>query len=258
LIGLVSQLVQAVRTARGSTRRSVTGSGENRPGGYRFPSSAVAVAVALALLLSACSGETERSVQGSRSTSTPTPPSPSPVPSATSAAPSVPSAVATATGSAAPPTGDPPVTSAQPTVPARPVDRLPPVPLVEGEGSDAAAEAGALRIDVVDVASVVSAGAGPGQVQGEPAVAFTVRWSNVGTRAVPLGTVVVDLSYGSGTPASPVNGPPSRPVADVVPPGGSVTGVYVFAVPADQRARVELTVSEGPALPTAVFSGRVP
>ena len=232
----------------------MTGIGETR---HVPRSPSAAGAVALALLLSACSGEAERSGQGPLPTSTSTAPTPSPVPSATSAAPSVPSAVATATSPAAPAAAST-VRGPQPTVPARPVDRLPPVPLAEGEGSDPVAEAGPLRIDVVDVASVASAGVGPGQVQGEPAVAFTVRWSNTGTSAVPLGTVVVDLSYGSGTPASPVEGPPSRAVADSVPPGGSVTGVYVFEVPTDQRERVELTVSEGPALPVAVFTGPVP
>lgn len=209
-------------------------------------------------LLAGCSGQADREAQDLDSPApSVTSEAPSPAAPSSTPLPSAPTAT-TPTGTTGPAAEDPSAPRPQPTVPARPVERLPPVPLAESEGSEAVAEAGALRIEVVDVASVVSAGAGPGQVRGEPAVAFTVRWSNVGTTAVPLGTAVVDLSYGSGTPASPVDGPPSRAVARSVPPGGSVSGVYVFAVPADQRARVALTVSEGPALPTAVFVGPVP
>lgn len=237
------------------------GNRQDRPrSGERVPPRAAA-GVLVALLLSGCTGDSERRAQGPPSPAASPSPSPSlsASPSAASPAPSTSASPATPTASAAPPGAvSPSVLAAQPTVPARPVVRLPPVPLAEGEGSKEAAEAGPLRIDVVDTAPVVSAGVGPGQVQGEPAVAFTVRWSNTGATAVPLGTVVVDLSYGDGTPASPVDGPPSRPVSGSVPPGGSVTGVYVFAVPGDEREQVQLTVSEGPALPTAVFVGPVP
>jgi hypothetical protein len=226
----------------------------------------VLAALAVVLLLTGCGGDQHpdrpaarpSAMDGTASPGTTTPgattpgATASPVPSPGPTSPTAPAPGASASPSGAVVAADP-----RPTVPARPVRRLPPVPLAGEDGATRPAEVGALRIEVLDIAPAVSAGQGPGEVQGLDAVAVTVRWTNDGSSAVALTAVVVDMSYGAAVPASPVSGPPSRPVTGTVRPGGTATGVYVFAVPTDERRRVQLSVSSGPALPTAVFAGPV-
>ena len=236
-------------------RRHATGRSAPRRPSARELGPLLVLLVAL-LSMAGCSGGREPDRRAAP------PPGADPSATASSSATASPPAPSTAppsvTGTPSPaPTGAAGPATPQPTVPARPVRRLPPVPLVGPDGAARPAEVGALRVDVLEIAPAVSAGQGPGEVQGLDAVAVTVRWTNAGSSAVRLTDVVVDMSYGAAVPASPVSGPPSRPVTGSVRPGGTATGVYVFAVPTDQRRRVELSVSSGAALPRAVFAGPV-
>lgn len=86
-------------------------------------------------------------------------------------------------------------------------------------------------------------GANPGEVAG-PAVRVTVRLTNGTSAAVPLDSAVVSVYGGRDLARRPPHRPgrQKRVLAGSVAPGASVTGVYVFNVPADQRDRLQVTV----------------
>ena len=65
--------------------------------------------------------------------------------------------------------------------------------------------------------------------------------ANTGDATAPLGTVVVNLYYGDDeTPAPPVHGPNGADLPADVAAGATVSGAYIFTVPADDRDRVRI------------------
>lgn len=112
--------------------------------------------------------------------------------------------------------------------------------------------------ELTTVESVAGEAQGPGEVAG-PAVRVTVRLTNGTSAAVPLDSAVVNVYGGQDlAPAEPLTGPGGKPFSGSVAPGASVTGVYVFNVPADQRDRLQVTVSYDPTVTTVLFEGAGP
>lgn len=94
----------------------------------------------------------------------------------------------------------------------------------------------------------------PGEVSG-PAVRAELEVTNSSGAPVDLSTVVVNLAYGSDrTPANTFStGTSSFPAS--VDAGTTATGVYVFAVPADDQDDLRLTVDYSVDVPVVVFEG---
>ncbi|MDC7120070.1 hypothetical protein OMK64_00795 [Cellulomonas fimi] len=112
--------------------------------------------------------------------------------------------------------------------------------------------------ELTKVESVAGEAQGPGEVAG-PAVRVTVRLTNGTAAAVPLTSAVVNAYAGQDlAPAEPLSAPGGQPFAGSVQPGATATGVYVFNVPADQRDRLQVTVSYDPTVTTVLFEGPGP
>ncbi|QHT54779.1 hypothetical protein GXP71_00805 [Cellulomonas sp. H30R-01] len=121
-----------------------------------------------------------------------------------------------------------------------------------------AAFASGVTAELTKVESVAGEAQGPGEVAG-PAVRVTVRLTNGTAAAVPLTQAVVNVYAGQDlAPGEPLSGPGGRPFTGSVPPGATATGVYVFNVPADQRDRLQVTVSYDPTVTTVLFEGAGP
>jgi hypothetical protein len=84
----------------------------------------------------------------------------------------------------------------------------------------------------------------------------SIRLVNGSSNAIDTSNAVVNLYYGTAkTPGSPMSGPPSSPFGKSVSASNTVTVVYVFRVPADQRSMLRLEVSYSPTAPVVVFVG---
>lgn len=130
---------------------------------------------------------------------------------------------------------------------------LPPVPLTEQVTPvpGVVFGIGALRsIDVVDPA--------PG-ADAAPALRFAVTLRNDTDATVSLGSTFVNLY--AGTHQLPMPGLP-EPDGAVLPervaPGASATGVFLFAVPVEDRSSVKIAVDYAVGVPRVVFAGSAP
>jgi hypothetical protein len=113
-----------------------------------------------------------------------------------------------------------------------------------------------VTVKIVKVQSVKSQGTGPGEISGAPSLALTMNLVNGTSGAVSLESVSVSMTYGAdATPASPVDGNPSKPFTGTVAGGKSATAVYVFSIPEGQRSNVSVTISYAASKPTVVFRG---
>lgn len=116
--------------------------------------------------------------------------------------------------------------------------------------------AGTVLVDIAGVRSVKTAGSGPGEIAGAPAIAVTLAISNGTARPLDLNQVSVTAAYGpAATPASSSGGVPAKPLAGSLRAGATATGVYVFRVPTSQRGRVDLEVSYLAGQPIILFRG---
>jgi hypothetical protein len=80
--------------------------------------------------------------------------------------------------------------------------------------------------------------------------------SNDSDSAVSLEGAVVDVVSGaSRTPATTLSGPGARPFQGEVAAGRSMTGVYVFAVPVEERDHLRVAVSYRGSAPVVVLAG---
>ncbi len=192
---------------------------------------AVGIVLAIAGLLAGCTSDD----------------SSSPEPSASSSSSDQSSPSASASASSSSPTAE----QTQSPVPSKTVETQSPVP-IESAGTFGRG----VSVAVTKTTAVTSKGKGPGQISGEPAVAVTLRMSNQGARAVPLGTVIVNAYYSKDKmPASAVDGAPSRPFSGRLKQDQSTTGVYVFVIPPRDRGRVTLEISHSATEPTVVLTG---
>lgn len=163
-----------------------------------------------------------------------------------------------------PATGSPPGSSEQPA-PATgepapdPTDdsvllaELPPVPL----GEQVAPVPGVVfGIDALEPVEGIAQG--PGEVGG-PALRFTLTVRNDTDAPVSLLSTVVNLYAGSEQlPMVDLREPGAVPLPEEVAVGASVTGVFVFAVPPEQRDQVKVGVDYTVGVPIVVFEGPAP
>ena len=125
----------------------------------------------------------------------------------------------------------------------------PPVAL---DASPAVTDGITLRVE--SLTAVDAAAALPGEVAG-PGVSVTLVVDNADDEALDLSTTVVNLYSGpERTPANAVSTGTSAFPAEA-PAGTVTTATYVFAVPADERDQVRVTVDTAVDLPTVVFEG---
>jgi len=71
---------------------------------------------------------------------------------------------------------------------------------------------------------------GPGEVSG-PALVVPLTFRNGSTVPVDLDGIRVAASYGGGTPAPSVDGPPTQAPTGVLQPGGTAEGTFAFSMP---------------------------
>ena len=139
------------------------------------------------------------------------------------------------------------------TVPVQTVATLPPVAI------DEPADAGTgMTFRLERLEAVQGEATGPGEIAG-PAVRVTVVAVNDSDAPVLLDGTVVDLIYGEArTSAAPLSGPGAVRFTGSIEPGATATGVYVFDVPADQRAEVSVVISYLASVSPVVFTGPAP
>lgn len=161
------------------------------------------------------------------------------------------------------PTAEDPATTPEPTATADPTAEptatptadptadptAPPVDLEEPAGI------GALTARLARIEAIEGEADGPGEIAG-PALRVTVELTNGGAAEADLTGVVVNLYHGpDAAPAEMLAGSGSDWLEGSLAPGATVTGVYVFTVPADDRVPVQVTVFVTPDEPTVLFEG---
>ncbi|WP_105036033.1 hypothetical protein [Cryobacterium aureum] len=174
--------------------------------------------------------------------------SPSPRPTAT------PTAVPSSTPSFTPiPTAAAPApTEAAAAEPAPPAAQAP-VPLTES----AAAVPGVV-FSVGALSAVDGVARGPGEVGG-PSLRFTVTVRNDTPDTVSLASTVVNLFFGAEqSPATELTASGGAPFPESVAPGATQQGIFVFAVPSDQRDQVRIAVDYSVGVPIVLFEGAAP
>lgn len=213
-------------------------------------------ALLAAVLVSACSGSSPEAA-------------PSSDPEVSAGPSSAPAATVTSAAPTPPPEGPAPAapTSAAPVAPpvVPPTDALAPVPSRSLQVEPPVALQSPARLDngvsvrVTQIDPVTSAGTGPGQVSGEPAVAFHLTLDNGSPLPVSLDLTTVSSAYGvDSTPGLPVDGAPAVAFAGAVPSGGSASAVYVFRIPTADRDQVVLSLRYSVDVPAVTFAGAVP
>jgi hypothetical protein len=143
--------------------------------------------------------------------------------------------------------------AAEPPVEAAALPELPPVPLTE----DVAPVPG-IVVGIDELESVTGEAQGPGEVGG-PALRFTLTLRNDGDTAVSLESTVVTVYSGPDQiPAQDLMGPGGVPLPAEIGAGATVTGVFVFTVPPDNRDQVRIGVDYTVGVPIVVFEGAAP
>lgn len=203
----------------------------------------VAVVVAAAVIIGSRGG----AEPGGSPTATPraadTSASATPTPGATTTAGPTPTDGATPTGGPAP----------QPTQTWEPGPVEDPIPIEEE-----AALAADVTARVAELEAVEGTAIGPGQIAG-PALRVTLELTNGTAETIPLNAALVQLYYGEdAVPGDPLSGPGVNEFSGTLAPGKSATGVYVIAVPEDQRDVVQITFGYEPAGTVVAFEGPAP
>lgn len=115
-----------------------------------------------------------------------------------------------------------------------------------------------LTARVASIESVTGEANLPGEVGG-PSLRVTVEVANDTAEAFDLSGTVVTLYMGADrAPAIELTKPGASPMPSSVPPGASVTGVYVFNVPEDRRDPITVEVDLAAQLPVVLFEGAGP
>jgi len=122
-------------------------------------------------------------------------------------------------------------------------------------------EPGAIAADLTAqisrVEEVEGTARGPGEVAG-PALRVTVTITNSTSGEASLRTAVVSCYFGADrTPAPELREPGGRPLSAIVDAGTAVDGVYIFAVPEDQRDNVTIMVDYSVEVVPLLFQGDV-
>lgn len=159
--------------------------------------------------------------------------------------------------------------SARPTVSATSTPESTPTPPVSGEptpppqappvGFDEPAEVIAgVNLSIAELEAVEGEAEGRGEVAG-PAIRFRIDIANATAEPVQLGTTVVNVFIGAAQdPAQELSGPGAEPLPAAVAAGDEASGVFVFAVPPEQRDQVTISVDYAVGVPVVVFEGAAP
>jgi hypothetical protein len=144
-----------------------------------------------------------------------------------------------------------------PTGPTEDVNSLPSAAAEVPLDSPAAVGNG-VTASLTTIEAVQGTANGPGNVSG-PAIRVTVHVVNGTSAPITLAGAAVNMYYGADdAPASPLDDPSARPFGiDMIQPGSSADGVYVFTVPEDQRDKVTVEVGYEAGAPLLLFSGPV-
>jgi len=167
--------------------------------------------------------------------------------------PTEPPATITPAPSAAPGTDAPAPEESEAPVEVPPLAELPPVPLTEQVAPVPGVVFGIDSLEAVD-----GVAQGPGEVGG-PALRFTLTMRNDTDAEVSLAATVVNLYAGADQlPMVDLREPGGIPLPETVAAGATVTGVFIFAVPTDQRDQVKIGVDYVVGVPIVVFEGSAP
>lgn len=133
-----------------------------------------------------------------------------------------------------------------------------PGPVLEPVSFDESAEFGdGVQARVVAVVPTHAEAHLPGERSG-PGVIITLELRNTTSRAVDVDNVTVDLAQPDGTSYTPITDRDLRAISGMVPPNGTVTGQYLFAVDKGYRHDARLLIKYAADAPTAVFAGALP
>jgi hypothetical protein len=217
---------------------------------------AVVVAVGLAVALVLGNARGDDTASDAPSTPVATTAAPTPTPDASSApAPVASSAAPTSKPAASPTSKATPKPSSRPsqTAGAEAPGAGPAVPL----DSEAEPLPG-ITVSVSDVERVAGAGDGPGQIDG-PAARFTVQVDNGGDDEVDLSKAVVNAYFGPDlVPGVQLSGPGARTMPGKVAAGSSVSGTYVFLLPASGATTLTVELFVTPDSDPVTWSGALP
>ena len=114
-----------------------------------------------------------------------------------------------------------------------------------------------LTAEISRVEAVDGTARGPGEVAG-PSLRVTVSIVNSTAADAPLNTTVVSSYFGADrTPAPELREPGGSPLPAVVRAGTTVTGVYIFTVPEDERRNVTIMVDYSVDVDPLIFQGDI-
>jgi hypothetical protein len=144
-----------------------------------------------------------------------------------------------------------------PTGPTENVDALPSAAAEVPLDSPAAVGNGVVAT-LTKIEAIQGTANGPGNVAG-PAIRVTVHVENGTSAPITLAGAAINMYYGADdSPASPLDDASARPFGiDMIAPGDSADGVYVFTVPEYQRDKVTVEVGYEAGAPLLLFSGPV-
>jgi hypothetical protein len=124
--------------------------------------------------------------------------------------------------------------------------------------TDSAAAVPGVVFSVGTLDAVDGVARGPGEVGG-PSLRFTVTVRNDTADTVSLTSTVVNLFFGSElNPATELTASGGAPFPQSVAPGATQQGIFVFAVPTDQREQVRIAVDYTVGVPIVLFEGAAP
>lgn len=114
-----------------------------------------------------------------------------------------------------------------------------------------------LTAEVLSMKAVTVKTSAPGEIGG-PGVRFTIKVSNTTDSPVSLSDTVVNATSGADRDPAYLIDSQSRPFASTVPAHASITGVYVFTIPAADRGTVTVTLDTSTNNPVVAFTGKAP
>ncbi|MGO4805837.1 hypothetical protein AB4089_11985 [Arthrobacter sp. 2MCAF15] len=108
---------------------------------------------------------------------------------------------------------------------------------------------------VAGIEAVTGEATGPGEIAG-PAIRFTVSVRNQSGQTVPLADAFVNVEAGADKlPALQLSGPGATKFPASAAAGATVSAVYVFLVPPDQRDQVHIYLNYQATSPILAFVG---
>ncbi|KRB37162.1 DUF4352 domain-containing protein [Microbacterium sp. Root180] len=127
---------------------------------------------------------------------------------------------------------------------------------LEAKLGDTAELEGGVNVTVSEVEQLDVKAVTPGEIAG-PAVALTLTVENDSDESVDLSTAMVSVTGSKDSFGQPTTSEPYSPFLGSVEPGKSISGIYVFRLPAEERDSLQVTVEYVAGAPIALFTGDV-